>query len=172
MLLHMLRASSIWKMAYESSIFRVVLVKKIRVVEICFLCLLFCFFFQAEDGIRDLTVTGVQTCALPIWRCRRPGALAGGASEARSRPLEVSRRVAARANRRRARWLLQAPLSALVCDGGCGSDRTVVRQCCRSRPRDHSGREARRRDGLAGAARFNLPFHGVLANRQGGWPTA
>src|SRR2546430_12480455 len=30
----------------------------------------FCvFFFQAEDGIRDLTVTGVQTCALPIWRC-------------------------------------------------------------------------------------------------------
>src|SRR5690349_22717099 len=27
------------------------------------------FFFQAEDGIRDLYVTGVQTCALPIsWR--------------------------------------------------------------------------------------------------------
>src|SRR3989440_8868636 len=28
--------------------------------------LLFFFFFQAEDGIRDLIVTGVQTCALPI----------------------------------------------------------------------------------------------------------
>src|SRR2546430_12691738 len=28
----------------------------------------FLFFFQAEDGIRDLTVTGVQTCALPISR--------------------------------------------------------------------------------------------------------
>src|SRR5438309_5940665 len=31
------------------------------------------FFFQAEDGIRDGTVTGVQTCALPIfgrqWNC-------------------------------------------------------------------------------------------------------
>src|SRR5690606_41163648 len=26
----------------------------------------FCFFFQAEDGIRDFHVTGVQTCALPI----------------------------------------------------------------------------------------------------------
>src|SRR6266498_4572781 len=26
----------------------------------------FCFFFQAEDGIRDADVTGVQTCALPI----------------------------------------------------------------------------------------------------------
>src|SRR5690606_40105628 len=25
-----------------------------------------CFFFQAEDGIRDFHVTGVQTCALPI----------------------------------------------------------------------------------------------------------
>src|SRR2546430_7191591 len=31
-----------------------------RIVSVCF------FFFQAEDGIRDLTVTGVQTCALPI----------------------------------------------------------------------------------------------------------
>src|SRR5699024_1569912 len=27
----------------------------------------FSFFFQAEDGIRDRNVTGVQTCALPIW---------------------------------------------------------------------------------------------------------
>src|SRR5436189_772400 len=26
-----------------------------------------CFFFQAEDGIRDTSVTGVQTCALPIY---------------------------------------------------------------------------------------------------------
>src|SRR5690606_40206954 len=38
-----------------------------------------CFFFQAEDGIRDFHVTGVQTCALPILllceppeRWRRP----------------------------------------------------------------------------------------------------
>src|SRR5215469_8201625 len=34
--------------------------------------LLFFFFFQAEDGIRDLYVTGVQTCALPIWPARTP----------------------------------------------------------------------------------------------------
>src|SRR5690606_39440996 len=27
----------------------------------------YCFFFQAEDGIRDFHVTGVQTCALPIF---------------------------------------------------------------------------------------------------------
>src|SRR5688572_31754816 len=30
------------------------------------------FYFQAEDGIRDLTVTGVQTCALPISTSCRP----------------------------------------------------------------------------------------------------
>src|SRR2546430_11016190 len=32
----------------------------------CSVPVLVFFFFQAEDGIRDLTVTGVQTCALPI----------------------------------------------------------------------------------------------------------
>src|SRR5260370_38744897 len=31
------------------------------------LCVHFIFFFQAEDGIRDSSVTGVQTCALPIY---------------------------------------------------------------------------------------------------------
>src|SRR5882762_8514305 len=30
----------------------------------------FFFFFQAEDGIRDSSVTGVQTCALPIWAAK------------------------------------------------------------------------------------------------------
>src|SRR2546427_11770439 len=33
---------------------------------VCHSAVYFLFFFQAEDGIRDLTVTGVQTCALPI----------------------------------------------------------------------------------------------------------
>src|SRR5437762_5807942 len=32
--------------------------------------LLLFFFFQAEDGIRDTSVTGVQTCALPISFCQ------------------------------------------------------------------------------------------------------
>src|SRR5256885_11862931 len=37
-----------------------------------YVCLCF-FFFQAEDGIRDYKVTGVQTCALPIlaWACMK-----------------------------------------------------------------------------------------------------
>src|SRR5256885_8986782 len=34
------------------------------------LCNSIYFFFQAEDGIRDYKVTGVQTCALPILRAR------------------------------------------------------------------------------------------------------
>src|SRR5688572_32966352 len=49
------------------------------------------FFFQAEDGIRDLTVTGVQTCALPIFEqtgvdldlAARLGAVAVGGAQAR-----------------------------------------------------------------------------------------
>src|SRR5437764_11323694 len=41
----------------------------------------FFFFFQAEDGIRDTSVTGVQTCALPILpaRLHEPGNQALGA---------------------------------------------------------------------------------------------
>src|SRR5689334_23705553 len=42
----------------------------------------FCFFFfQAEDGIRDGTVTGVQTCALPICRQRGEQDERGGQGE-------------------------------------------------------------------------------------------
>src|SRR2546422_7533762 len=37
------------------------------------------FFFQAEDGIRDVAVTGVQTCALPICACTMPLATASQA---------------------------------------------------------------------------------------------
>src|SRR3990167_9285155 len=45
------------------------------------------FFFQAEDGIRDLTVTGVQTCALPIF----PGDFSfGEASSGSPRRLDLT----------------------------------------------------------------------------------
>src|SRR5437879_6828378 len=43
------------------------------------------FFFQAEDGIRDTSVTGVQTCALPIWSPR------GARASARARPSDRPR---------------------------------------------------------------------------------
>src|SRR5438309_10511347 len=54
------------------------------------------FFFQAEDGIRDGTVTGVQTCALPI--------------------LKVSREEARRDRATIERVLAQLPESALAVD--------------------------------------------------------
>src|SRR5205809_3659136 len=44
---------------------KVICVRCIRLL--VYFCIVF-FFFQAEDGIRDVAVTGVQTCALPIWR--------------------------------------------------------------------------------------------------------
>src|SRR6266436_2844547 len=43
--------------------------------QMTFLCVLFVFFFQAADGIRDVAVTGVQTCALPITGGGRTGAV-------------------------------------------------------------------------------------------------
>src|SRR2546425_9691850 len=55
---------------------------------------MFFFFFQAEDGIRDKLVTGVQTCALPIWVPNVSWPCAG-----RSSLLELA--VWARGNRRR-----------------------------------------------------------------------
>src|SRR3989454_6552841 len=43
------------------------------------------FFFQAEDGIRDYKVTGVQTCALPISSGPGPGVRGHGARTTRRR---------------------------------------------------------------------------------------
>ena len=51
------------------------------------LCLFFVFFFQAEDGIRDRDVTGVQTCALPI--CFVQGYLHDLANEQKDLPKPV-----------------------------------------------------------------------------------
>src|SRR2546430_3807289 len=56
------------------------------------------FFFQAEDGIRDLTVTGVQTCALPICRLLRHAVGDGSA-----RGLDQLRRLGAGQRRQRPR---------------------------------------------------------------------
>src|SRR5215211_7405323 len=47
----------------------------------------FFFFFQAEDGIRDHCVTGVQTCALPI--CERADAPSRAACSARAHELRA-----------------------------------------------------------------------------------
>src|SRR5256886_9941130 len=66
------------------------------------------FFFQAEDGIRDLTVTGVQTCALPICAARAAGFPQGPkrrrhdvhGSEPQPRPADGGRAAPQRVRRR------------------------------------------------------------------------
>src|SRR2546421_6709324 len=50
------------------------------------------FFFQAEDGIRDLIVTGVQTCALPISG-RVAGRVAARAISSRRSTIRLSLRI-------------------------------------------------------------------------------
>src|SRR5205809_6007869 len=56
------------------------------------------FFFQAEDGIRDVAVTGVQTCALPIC----------------SRALEVQLKLAAHGRAQTVEKLAKSPAAKIV----------------------------------------------------------
>src|SRR2546423_14006265 len=83
------------------------------------------FFFQAEDGIRDKLVTGVQTCALPISRasvrrsdarCRRPRPL-GAVRAAAGATCPATRR----GRRRSAGTCLRAVSGAARSGGGRGN---------------------------------------------------
>src|SRR5206468_4793895 len=67
---------------------------EMMIVSICKNLTFIFFFFQAEDGIRDLIVTGVQTCALPIFD---RSAVGGGlrSQEANLRQRDIRRRQAA-----------------------------------------------------------------------------
>src|SRR5206468_6330644 len=73
------------------------------------------FFFQAEDGIRDLIVTGVQTCALPI----------SVATTLCSRGVALAARVVARAALSRA--AMRFPLPA--CKKARSEERRVGKEC-------------------------------------------
>src|SRR3989449_716934 len=82
--------------------------------------ILFFFFFQAEDGIRDVAVTGVQTCALPIspagvgiftfaiTRSTNPNSGANRVSSASSRSSLRSRSAVCRHSAHCARWTSRA----------------------------------------------------------------
>src|SRR2546430_3264863 len=100
---------------------------------------MFVVFFQAEDGIRDLTVTGVQTCALPIFvlfvsaACvaagalvRRPrAAIAGYAMVVMAIPLVSGRLLAAVGDDRSAAGLARATAAALG-QGSASANTTAV----------------------------------------------
>src|SRR2546421_6702806 len=64
------------------------------VITIGYVRYIFFFFFQAEDGIRDLIVTGVQTCALPISLRRSASLFSCGPAKGDEIPLEGRHSVA------------------------------------------------------------------------------
>src|SRR5258706_15638471 len=81
------------------------------------------FFFQAEDGIRDWSVTGVQTCALPICPRRRPEPAARGlhyldpraaVSRRRGGAAEIRRRPRRRRHRGRAEVISAVTLAGVL----------------------------------------------------------
>src|SRR5256885_15608141 len=102
------------------------------------------FFFQAEDGIRDYKVTGVQTCALPIWRARRTRR-----AQDRRRPDHLGG----------LRWRTRHPhlhRSALEARGAGGEDRPLLRT---KPPRTFSpSRSEERRVGKECRSRWS-PYH-------------
>src|SRR2546429_9484300 len=100
-------------------------------------CLDLFFFFQAEDGIRDVAVTGVQTCALPIWAgpaiLPQP-LLAVGPSPVWSPRRGVARFVTRRAGRRAPRAYAGLGLLSSRADvKGRSPDRQDARERCPTR---------------------------------------
>src|SRR5688572_31322622 len=89
----------------------------------------FFFFFQAEDGIRDLTVTGVQTCALPISLGRNTSSSGGeygtGVSSAATIRMGASR------NSNASSWMIAATDSPI--EPVRRSEERRVGKECRSR---------------------------------------
>src|SRR5690606_39833808 len=101
-------------------------------------------FFQAEDGIRDFHVTGVQTCALPIWPAGPAGRSPPGAVAA---PSIAARPAAGSTGFHRAAglagWTPPIPVAARTADPPAGLD-----------PADEIGRASwRERGGVSGVAR-------------------
>src|SRR5207245_7230366 len=77
------------------------------------------FFFQAEDGIRDATVTGVQTCALPIfarhcaWRDPTPRAMGWDGELRAQRIMETQQRVNEQIGSRKPDWAAPVGIATL-----------------------------------------------------------
>src|SRR5256885_6061687 len=87
-----------------------------------------CFFFQAEDGIRDYKVTGVQTCALPISQricaaicCTSVRVPHWIGSHSRRTPLETKAL--------QIPWLLPACLNTIELASARSEERRVGKEC-------------------------------------------
>src|SRR2546427_339796 len=100
------------------------------------------FFFQAEDGIRDLTVTGVQTCALPIFR---RGSCCPSGRRGTGRPETSPRRSSS------------GPCSGEPA-GGCSARRRTSAACGSAGRTPRSRRSEERGVGKEGRSRWS-PYH-------------
>src|SRR5688500_19899483 len=87
------------------------------------------FFFQAEDGIRDYKVTGVQTCALPISRAIRARSAARAEVSWASSSAARARRVSYRERVRSLRVVTRAPRAV----GAPARPKEIGRAACRER---------------------------------------
>src|SRR5256885_5749899 len=88
----------------------------------------FVFFFQAEDGIRDYKVTGVQTCALPISRALLHETLARGVEVEHRRIVGVRRHAVAREQRLERRAAAEVARVQVSC-----RENKIGRASCRER---------------------------------------
>src|SRR5207244_6771305 len=100
-----------------------------------------CFFFQAEDGIRDDLVTGVQTCALPI--SREIGREVGGVELYEPVPAAMVRL----AGRERAQLLVQSNSRTALHTFLAAWRDLLAAQRSRDREERRVGKEGRRRWG-------------------------
>src|SRR5215210_238009 len=129
--------------------------------------ILFFFFFQAEDGIRDTSVTGVQTCALPISCApddRRSAGDRRGRRAAVRRPRGRARRAAARRRPRRRAAVGQRALDGdrdLAAPGRVRARRRGLRVRAARSGRDHAADAHRSRRG----ARQRAPARGRARRR-------
>src|SRR5437763_11514337 len=113
------------------------MLKGLTSVVCCFLFFLisffdffFFFFFQAEDGIRDTSVTGVQTCALPI--CVRVGSardLHGVVAEQGADAVEQAHTAARSSGPRGIAPGSAAPTLSRSADPGRSEERRVGKEC-------------------------------------------
>src|SRR3712207_6977485 len=89
------------------------------------------FFFQAEDGIRDIGVTGVQTCALPIYSLRTQWRRKadGGSLAERTRAVSAAVRVWVRTAGSRS--LVRAPSTSTPIGRRSAPATTAPRVCAR-----------------------------------------
>src|SRR5689334_24643723 len=107
----------------------------------------FFFFFQAEDGIRDGTVTGVQTCALPISTFPDGTALGGAPCRRGARDLGRLGLVRAVPGRRarRSRAPDRLALRARTAGAHRSEERRVGKECRYRGPREHRKKNGSRK---------------------------